>query len=188
MSRYLDRGAVFAGWVGLGMGLVIAIAFELIVAVQSLVFLIAPLGGAVIGAYANVRSERWRPRGRVMINAAYAGLVTGVGLAILYVALRLLFVYADSGYRVAAQGGQLSCDPGPACTYERYVAEGRAADLAVAGVTDAASFEGFVLREHLVGGMTLVALTLGGALVGGALRAMRPPAPGLDRRMAPIGG
>lgn len=187
MSRFVDRGAIFAGWVGLGMGLVIAIAFELIVAVQSLVFLIAPLGGAVIGAYANVRAERWRPRRRVMANAAYAGLVTGAGLAILYVALRLLFVYADSGYRTAGQGGQLSCAIGPACTYERYVADGRAADLGAVGVTDAASFEAFVVREHVGGGVGLIGLTVGGALAGGALRAFRPPSR-LDARMAPIGG
>ena len=49
-GRFLDRGAVFAGWVGLGMGLVIAIAFELIVAIQPLVFLLALPAGALIGA------------------------------------------------------------------------------------------------------------------------------------------
>ncbi len=174
-GRFLDRGAVFAGWVGLGMGLVIAIAFELIVAIQPLVFLLALPAGALIGAYANVRSERWRPRGRVLANSAYAGVVTGIGLALLYVAIRLLFIYADSGYRVDTQGGQLSCVPGPACTYERYLAAGRGPELTAGGVTDGASFEAFVLSEHLSGGLTLLALSVGGALIAGGLRASRTP-------------
>lgn len=179
-GRFLDRGAVFAGWVGLGMGLVIAIAFELIVAVQPLVFLLALPAGALIGAYANVRSERWRPRGRVLTNSVYAGLVTGIGLAVLYVAIRLLFIYADSGYRVESQGGQLACAPGPACTYERYLAAGRGPELEASGVTDAASFEAFVLGEHLAGGLTLIVLSAGGALIAGGLRAWRTPPPSSD--------
>lgn len=192
--RFVDRGAIFAGWVGLGMGLVIAISFELIVAVQSIVFILAPLAGAVIGAYANVRSERWRPRTRVLANAAYAGLVTGVGLAVLYVILRLLFIYADTGYpqfnRADPQGQPIPpfCATGPGCTYERYVAFGRDPDLVAAGVTDAASFEPFVVREQLTGGLALIVLTLGGALVGGGIRALRPPEPVPDARIAPIGG
>ncbi len=190
-GRFLDRGAIFAGWVGLGMGLVIAIAFELIVAIQPLVFLLALPAGALIGAYANVRSERWRPRGRVMTNAAYAGLVTGIGLAVLYVAIRLLFIYADTGYRVESQGGQLTCAPGPACTYERYLAAGRGPDLTASGVSDGASFERFVLGEHLSGGLTLIALSAGGALIAGGLRASRtlPPAsegPGRPATRSPM--
>jgi len=177
-GRFLDRGAIFAGWVGLGMGLVIAIAFELIVAIQPLVFLLALPAGALIGAYANVRSERWRPRGRVLTNSAYAGLVTGVGLALLYVAIRLLFIYADSGYRVDSQGGQLACSPGPGCTYERYLAAGRGPELTASGVSDAASSESFVLGEHLAGGLTLIALSTGGALMAGGLRAGRTPPAG----------
>ena len=65
----VDRGAIFAGWVGLGMAVVIAIAFELIIAVQTLVFLFAPIAGLLIGVYANARSERWRPLRRVIANA-----------------------------------------------------------------------------------------------------------------------
>lgn len=174
-GRVLDKGAIFAGWVGLGMALVITLAFELIVAVQSLVFLGAPIAGAVIGAYAAVRSERWRPRVRVMVDAGYAGLVTGVGLAVMYLGIRLLFIYADSGYRTPAQGGGLTCETGPACTYARYLDAGRGPELTAAGVTDAATFGAFVLREQLGGAATLVVLTLGGSIVGGALRASRRP-------------
>lgn len=192
-GRLIDRGAVFAGWVGLGMAIVVNIAFELIVAVQSLVFLAAPLAGAVIGAYANVRSARWRPRGRVLVNGLYAGLVTALGLAIFYVALRLLFIYADSGYpafnRVAIDGSPIPpfCRSGPDCTYQRYLAADRGRELAATGVTDAASFEAFVGREQLSGGLTLIGLTLGGALVGAGARALRR-APPDEEPTAPVGG
>jgi hypothetical protein len=172
---WLDAGAIFAGWVGLGTALVIAISVELIVAVQPLVFLLAPLAGLLVGAYANVRSERWRPAGRVLLNAGYAGLVTGLGMAVIYAALRLLFVFADTGYRPEGAGGQLTCVAGPACTYLRYVEDGGAADLAAVGVTDGATFADYVLREQLTAAIILVALTLAGALVAGVFRAVSAP-------------
>lgn len=174
MSRRLvDRGAIFAGWVGLGMAVVIVIGFELIIAVQSLVFLAAPLAGAVIGAYANVRAGRWRPRLRALANAGYAGLVTGLALAAFYVALRLLFLYADSG--ALPDRTTMDCTPGPGCGYERYVAAGRADELAAAGITDAASFEAASLREQARGGTMLLVLSLGGSVAAGAFRTLRPP-------------
>jgi hypothetical protein len=196
-GRIIDRGAVFAGWVGIGMAIVIAISFELIVALQTLVFISAPIAGLVIGAYANVRSGRWRPIHRVFFNAAYAGLVTGLTLAFAYAALRLLFVFADAG--TLPDGRSLACQLGPDCTYHRYVsawptqpsddpavvaereavaigeAEQRRASLAAAGVTDGASFGAYVVREQLAGGVTLVILTLGGALVSAGIRSVRRP-------------
>jgi len=169
VSRVVDKGAIFAGWVGLGMAVVVAMGFELIVAVQSLVFIFAPIGGLLIGFYANARSERRRPWRRVIANAAYAGLFTAVSLAILYAGIRLVFVYADSGYRDSTQGGPLVCTAGPQCTYLRYLASGRGPELAAAGVTDAASFEQSVLPEQLTGALTITALVTGGALAGGLL-------------------
>ncbi len=164
-----DRGAVFAGWVGLGMAVVIAISFELVLAIQSIVFLAAPIAGVLIGFYANARSERRRPWWRVLVNASYAGLATGLSLALLYGGLRLLFVYADNGYRDPGLGGQIVCTTGPQCTYERYLDAGRGEELARLGVSDAATFERFVLAEQLNGALALIALTTGGALAGGAL-------------------
>lgn len=172
-SRLIDGGAIFAGWVGLGMALVMAISLELIVAVQPLVFLIAPLAGFLIGAYANQRAERWRPIGRVLANAAYAGLITGLGLALLYGSLRLLFVFADSGFRGPGQGGQLECQMGPECTYLRYVAEGQADELAAVGVVDGETFGQYMVGEQITGGLVLVTLTLGGALLAGGVRSVR---------------
>ena len=182
MARLVDGGAVFAGWVGVGMALLVAIGLELIVAVQSLVFLFAPVGGLLIGYYANARSERRRPWSRLLANAAWAGLVTGVSLAVLYAAIRLLFIYADGGYRDANLGGQLECRRGPPCTYERYVAAGRRPELAAAGVTDVAAFERYLLAPHLSGALVLAGLSLGGALVGGALHGVAGSEPGRDER------
>ncbi|MEO7119016.1 MAG: hypothetical protein ABIZ34_08605, partial [Candidatus Limnocylindrales bacterium] len=156
------------------------ISFELILTVQTLVFISAPLAGAIVGAYANVRSDRWRPRGRVLANAAYAGLVTALALAILYVLVRLLFVFADTGYpqfnRHDENGNLIgqACATGPECTYLRYVADAvQAEKLAVAGITDGASFGAAVIREQIGGGASLILLTMGGALVGGGLRSAR---------------
>jgi hypothetical protein len=172
VSRLVDPGAVFAGWVGVGMAVMIVIGLELILAVQSLVFIAAPLAGLLVGWYANARSERRRPAGRVLANAALAGAMSGLSLAILYAALRVLFIYADNGYPDFNQPGRPACAPGPACTSARYVAAGEADELAASGVTDAASFEAYVLREQVNGGLVLVGLTLGGALLGGGLVAL----------------
>jgi hypothetical protein len=172
-GRFVDRGAIFAGYVGLGMALVIAIAFELIIAVQSLVFIIAPVAGLLIGGYANQRSERWRPMKRVFANALWAGLVSGLALALMYAALRLLFIFADTG--PLPDGGQLSCQPGPDCTYQRYVADGRAAELASYGVTDGPSFGAFAVREQAQGAGLIVLLTLSGSLVAAGIRSVRTP-------------
>lgn len=173
MRRFVDSGAVFAGWVGLGMALVLAIAFELIIPIQALVFLLAPLMGVVIGVYANVRSERWRPRPRVLANAACAGLVTGIGIALLYTLIRLVFIYGDTG--ALPDGTALNCAGGPDCIYQRYVAEGQADELATLGITDGRSLEAATWRELSVAGAGLVILTLGGAVIGGTLRGLASP-------------
>ena len=174
-QRPLDKGAIFAGWVGIGMAVVIVISFGLVLAVQPLVWLAAPIAGILVGSYANHRSARWRPRWRVVANAAWAGLVTGASLAIFYAAVRLLFVYFDAGYRPEPQGGQLECARGPECVYIRYLEDGRGEDLAAAGVTDAAGFERAMLREQLDGAFVLTGLTLTGALGAGLFRAVRRP-------------
>ena len=152
-DRFLDKGAIFAGWVGLGMAVVVALAFELIVPVQALVFLMAPLMGAVIGIYANVRAERWRPRGRVMANALYAGAVTGLAVAVFYVAIRLIFIYGDGGS--LPDGTTLTCNIGPDCVYQRLVIEeertGTTGDLVAEGITDAQVARGVCMaqpRDH----------------------------------------
>jgi len=173
-DRFLDKGAIFGGWVGLGMAIVVALAFELIIPVQALVFLMAPLMGAVIGIYANVRAERWRPRGRVLANAVYAGAVTGLAVAVFYVAIRLIFIYGDSGS--LPDGTSLTCQTGPDCVYQRLVIEeqrtGNGGELAAEGITDAASLEAFAWRSLAITGAALFLLTLSGAVIGGFVRSV----------------
>jgi hypothetical protein len=194
LGRVVDHGAIFAGYVGIGMAVVVAIGFELIIAVQTLVFAFAPIGGALIGAYANVRSSRWRPVRRVFANAVWAALVTGVSLALIYGSLRLLFVFVDTG--ALPDGTHMTCQVGPDCTYQRYVtpwafttgdagadeaatlaaeADARRAELAAAGVVDGPTFGAYALQEVLRSGAVLVALTLAGALFAAGLRSVRTP-------------
>jgi hypothetical protein len=170
MSRVIDKGARFGGYVGIGMALVLAIAFELIIPVQTLVFVLAPLMGVLIGVYANVRSERWRPRGRVLANALYASLVTGLAVAALYIVLRLVFIYGDTG--AMPDGSSLACNTGPDCIYQRYVQAGQADELAPLGITDGASLAAAAWRELFIFGGGLIVLTVAGGLVGGAIRSV----------------
>jgi hypothetical protein len=173
-DRFLDKGAIFAGWVGLGMAVVVALAFELIIPIQPLVFVLAPFMGILIGVYANVRAERWRPRGRVVANALYAGLVTALAMAIFYVVIRLVFIYGDGGS--LPDGTSLSCQTGPDCVYQRLLIEeqesGTTGELAANGITDAASLEAFAWRSLAATGTTLFVLTMGGSLLGGIGRAI----------------
>lgn len=181
----IDRGAIFAGWVGVGVAVVIAIGLALVLAIQSLVFVVAPLGGLLVGYYANARSARRRPWWRVVANAAYAGLVTGLALALLYGGLRLLFVYADTGYPDLNRPGQPSCATGPACTYQRYLMAGRGEELAARGIGDAAAFERAILAEQLNGAFVLAGGTLLGSLAGGLLHGAVGRGPGEGRSGAP---
>jgi hypothetical protein len=180
-GRVLDRGAIYAAMVGLGMAVTIAISFALVVAIQALVFISAPFAGAIVGFYANHKSERWRPRWRLFANAAFAGVVTGLSLAIMYVGIRLLFIYADSGYRPEPMGGQLECTMGPDCYYARLVDAGDADGLALEGITDAASLEGAIWATQVEWLLILTGLTLAGALAAATWRAVRtPPVAGME--------
>ena len=179
MSRFVDRGAVHAGWVGMGMAATIVISFELVIPVQSVVFIMAMLGGLLIGYYANARSDRrGGPWSRIMVNAVYAGVVTGLSLALLYGGVRLLFMFADDGYRIASEGGHLTCTPGPDCNYRRYLADPeQAAKLKAEGITDAGSFQDHFVREQLTGGLALVVITTGSAAIGGLFYGAARPRP-----------
>jgi hypothetical protein len=169
VTRFVDPGALFAGWVGFGMSVVVAVGLALVIAIQPLVFLFAPVGGLLIGYYANARSGRRRPLGRVLANALYAGVVTALCLVVLYAIIRLLFLYADTGTDAEGRLIDPTCGAGPSCTYARYVRAGYGPELEALGVTDARSFESYALREQLNGSTALLVLTLAGAAGGGLL-------------------
>ncbi len=179
MTRFVDRGAITAAYVGIGMAVTIGVSFLLVIPIEPIYWLLAPLAGLMIGYYANQRSNRtrdaWR---RVIANALFAGLVTGLTLAALLLAVKLLFFSADDGYRDPGLGGPISCSPGADCVYQRYLIAGRGPQLEAAGVTDAASFSRLYWNQQLsTAGLLLVVATATG-LIGGVTYAItkRPDA------------
>lgn len=175
MTRLVDRGAVTAAWVGVGMAVTIAISFLLVIPIEPIVWYLALPSGLLIGYYADQRSDRrGGPWGRILGNGLFAGAVTGLALAACLIAVKGLFFVADNGYRDASTGGSLTCASGAACVYERYLADGRGTELAAQGVTDAGSFTTFYWRQQVTTAGLLLGLPalggVGGALLYGAFR------------------
>jgi hypothetical protein len=179
VSRFVDRGAITAAYVGIGMAVTIAISFLLIIPIEPVVWLLALPSGLLIGYYANQRSGRGRGAwGRLLANGALAGIATGLTMAVLLLAVKALFFFADNGYRDPGLGGSFTCGSGAECVYARYLDLGRGPALEAAGVTDADSFTSFYWSQQFQSaGMVLVLTTLGG-LGGAAIYGVtRPKAP-----------
>ena len=172
MTRFVDRGAITAAYVGIGMAVTIAISFLLIIPIEPIVWLLTVPSGLLIGYYANQRSNRRAgPWARIVVNGVFAALVTGLAAAILLLGVKALFFYGDNGYRDASAGGPITCSSGPDCVYQRYriIDDGaRVAGLEAAGVTDAASFTAFYWSQQFTVAGLIVAVTTAGGL-GGAL-------------------
>ena len=177
MTRFLDRGAIVAAYVGIGMAVTIAISFLLVIPIEPIYWLLSVPAGLLIGYYANQRSDRRSgPWSRIVSNAAFAGLVTGLTMAAFLLVVKALFFFGDSGYpdfnRVDAQTRQPvppTCESGAGCVYARYVANGDGPELAAAGITDAASFTTFYWGQQASSSGTVLVLTLLGGLGGGIL-------------------
>ena len=176
MTRFVDRGAIVAGWVGVGMAVTVAMSFLLIIPIEPIYWYLALPAGLLIGYYANARSARaggpWR---RILANSLYAGLVTGATLAAFLLIVKVIFFNADSGYptfnRVDANGNPVppTCQTGADCVYQRYLAVGRAPAFAAAGITDVAGFTALYWREQAASAGLLIVLSVGGALGGGLM-------------------
>ena len=179
MSRIVDRGAISAAYGGIGMAVTIVASFTLIIPIEWVIWLLALPSGLLIGYYANQRSDRRAgPWSRILRNGLFAGVVTGLSLALFVLVIKALFFFADNGYRDPGLGGSISCAAGAECVYERYLEAGQGAGLEAAGVTDAASFTGFYWREQLGSAGTIVLLTTLGGLGGAGLYGVfRPKAP-----------
>ena len=159
-----------AAWVGVGMAVTIGVSFLLVIPIEFLVVPTALFGGMMIGYYANARADRrGGPWGRVIANALFAGIVTGLTLALLYLGVKALFFTADNGYRDASSGGPLACETGADCVYQRYLAIGRGPAFEEAGITDVESFTRFYWGEQLNTAGTFLALSVGGSLIGGLM-------------------
>ncbi len=175
MTRFVDRGAIVAAYVGIGMALTIAASFILIIPIEPIVWLLAVPCGLLIGYYANQRSDRRAgPWSRILRNGLFAAVVTGLTLAILLLLLKSIFFFADTGYpdfnRADAAGQPIppTCSTGADCVQARYLALGRGPELEAAGVTDIETFTSFYWRYQLtVSGAVLLATTVGG--LGGAV-------------------
>ncbi len=168
VTRFIDRGAITASWVGVGMAVTIAGSFLLIIPIEPVYWYLALPAGLLIGYYANARSQRaGGPWLRIVANALFAGVVTGLTFAILLLAVKGLFFVADDGYRDASLGGRLTCQPGAACVYERYLAAGQGPAFEAHGITDVDSFTSFYWNQQLSTAGLLFALTTAGALIGG---------------------
>jgi hypothetical protein len=184
--RILDRGAITAGWVGVGMAVTMAMSFLLIIPIEPIYWLLAPPAGLLIGYYANQRSMA--PRGawrRIVANAIYAGIVTGLTLALALILVKGLFFFADNGYRDPAQGGRVTregadgrpigCQPGAECVMLRYIDEGRGAEFAAQGITDVGSFTRVYWQQQLITAGLLLALSTGAAALGGGVYGLTRP-------------
>lgn len=182
MSRIADRGAIAAAYVGIGMAVTIVASFTLIIPIEWIIWVLAFPSGLLIGYYANQRSNRRAgPWLRILTNGLFAGLVTGLSAAVLLLAVKALFFYADNGYRDPGQGGQLTCTTGAGCVYERYLEDGRGPQLVTAGVTDAASFTGFYWGEQFSNAGTIVLLTALGGVGGAGLYGLFRPKAAVSR-------
>jgi hypothetical protein len=188
LGRLVDHGAIIAGWVGIGMAATIAISFLLVIPIEPIYWLLAPLAGLLIGYYANQRAAT--PRGawrRIVVDALYAGVVTGLTLAALLLVVKALFFFADTGYpdfnRVDANGQPIPpfCATGGDCVYARYLAAGRGPALAEAGVNDLASFTGLYWEQQLSTAGLLLVLTVGSALAGGVVYGLTRPRDGVGQ-------
>lgn len=170
MTRFVDRGALIAGWIGVGMAVTVGVSFLLVIPIEPVVWLLALPSGVLIGYYADSRADRAAgPWSRILANAAWASLVTGLTYALLILAVKGLFFTADDGYRDDSAGGRIECVQGADCVYQRYLADGRGDDLVAQGVTDVGSFTSLYWSQQLQTAGLVLVLTLVGGLAGGLL-------------------
>ena len=177
MTRFVDRGAVTAAFVGIGMAVTIGVSFLLVIPIEPVYWYFSIPAGLLIGYYADARARRGAGEwGRILANALFSGIVTGLTLAALFLAVKAIFFAADDGYRDPGQGGRLTCATGPDCVYQRYRAL-QGADLAKAGVTDAAQFSDYYWSQQWSTAALLVVLSAGSGLAGGVVYGATRPRP-----------
>lgn len=186
MSRFFDRGAIVAAYVGIGMAVTMAISFLLVIPIEPAYVLLSIPGGLIIGYYANARSGRTRGEWRHIVpNALLVGVVTGVMLAVFVLGTKALFFFGDSGFPVfnrvdhgVAVGP--TCISGGDCVYHRYLAA-EPTHLADAGITDSASFASVYWEQQWSSARLLLGTTTGSALIGGFVFGIAGP-----RRTRPV--
>ena len=175
LSRVVDRGAITAAFVGIGMAVTIGVSFLLVIPVEPVYWYLSIPAGLLVGYYADARSRRERGAwARILANATFAGLATGLTLAALLLGVKALFFVADDGYRDPGLGGRITCTPGGDCVYRRYLDEQPDA-LASAGVTDAATFSVYYWAQQRSTAGLILGLAFGAGIAGGALYGISRP-------------
>src|SRR4029078_9071312 len=96
VSRCIDRGAITAAYVGIGMAVTIVVSFLLFIPIEWIIWLLALPSGLMMVYNATQRPDRRAgPLSRIVINGLFAGVVTGVTAAVLLLAIKGIFFYAD---------------------------------------------------------------------------------------------
>jgi len=193
LGRFVDRGAITAAFVGLGVAVVTAISFLLIIPIDPIYWLLSLPAGLLVGYYANTKAGRRREWRRIIANGLFSGAVTGLTLALLLLGIKALFFYADSGYpnfnRVDQATGVTippTCVSGADCVYQRYLVDQGDA-LRRAGVTDATSFAKVYWDQQLSTALTLLLAATGGGVAGGLVFGLTRPKPGSTIEAGPFG-
>jgi hypothetical protein len=178
LLRIIDRGAITAAFVGIGMALTIGISFLLVIPIEPVYWALSVPAGLLIGYYANNRAARGAGEwGRIVANALFAGLATGLTLAVLLIGVKALFFFADDGYRDPGLGGRITCAPGADCVYQRYLVDQGPA-LRAAGVTDPQSFGTFYWAQQWSTAGMLVAVSTAFGVAGGVTYGLTRPRAG----------
>jgi hypothetical protein len=176
VNRVVDRGALTAAYVGIGMAVTIVVSFMLFIPIEWVIWVLALPSGLLIGYYANQRSNRRHgPWLKILLNGLFAGFVTGLTAAVLLLAIKGLFFFADNGYRDPGLGGSLTCQVGADCVYQRYLDDGRGPELVTAGVTDVDTFTRFYWSEQFGSAATILLLTTIGGVGGAAIYGVARP-------------
>jgi hypothetical protein len=183
VTRIIDRGAITAAYVGIGMAVTIGVSFLLVIPIEPIYWFLALPAGLLIGYYANQRSDRRKgPWSRILANAIFAGVITALTMGALLLPIKGLFFFADSGYpdlnRVDPKTHQAIapfCDPGGACVYARYLANGSGPALAAGNINDVDDFTRLYWGQQFSTAATLIGLTTIGGLIGGVAYGLTRP-------------
>ncbi len=164
VTRLVDRGAIVAAWVGVGMAVTIGVSFLLVIPIEFLIMPFALLAGLLIGYYANAalgsaRAVRGAGCWPTRCSRASSRAST---FALLLLGVKALFFAADNGYRDASAGGPLVCHTGSDCVYQRYLAIGRGPASRQPGSRTSTRSPRFYWGEQLNQAGTSLALSVGG--------------------------
>ena len=171
VSRLVDRGAITAAYVGIGMAVTIVVSFMLIIPIEWIIWLLALPSGLLIGYYANQRSDRRAgPWGRILVNGLFAGLVTGLTAAVLLLAIKAPVLLRRQRLPRPGPGrADRVLASVPTASTSATSTTGAGPVLVAAGVTDAESFARFYWGEQFGSAGTILVLTTVGGLGGAAL-------------------